>query len=43
MDKLADLTDFMEAQLEYFQKCSDLLSSIKSSWPYLLPNQLSNV
>jgi len=31
---LADLTAFMEAQLEYYKKCTDLLITVKSSWPY---------
>jgi len=34
-DKLLDLTEFMDAQLEYYKKCADLLSQIKSNWPYL--------
>jgi len=28
-----DLTEFMEAQLEYFKKCTELLTAIKSQWP----------
>lgn len=32
-DKLMDLTEFMEAQLEYYKKCADLLTNIKSQWP----------
>jgi len=31
---LADLTEFMEAQLEYYKKCTDLLITVKSFWPY---------
>jgi len=32
-EKLLDLTEFMEAQLEYFKKCTDILIAVKSKWP----------
>jgi endophilin-A len=32
-DQYAGLTDLLEAELEYFSKCKEILEELKDGWP----------
>lgn len=32
-DQYAGLTDLLEAELEYFSKCKEILEELKGGWP----------
>lgn len=31
--QFAELTDLLEAELEYFQKCQEILHDLRNDWP----------
>jgi hypothetical protein len=32
-DSVADLTDFLDAELEYYDRCREILLQMKKEWP----------